>query len=295
MRSVKPFYPSSFIIPPVHKQTMVKVLPIAIASFIYVLVGFADAKDIDESSLSMIISSEELADFSLGGSLVGFLREPKPEPSGKSGKGSDAKSKESKSTKTKSSKDEQPETSSLPSEDPSSLPSEDPSSLPSEDPSSLPSEDPSSLPSEDPSSLPSKTPTPEVCSSRRALREGELPVQEDVPHERRLEIFKSMEPIGAKRDATFSQEYDLISKKSCSSLIQHVDTSLPDSGMELPVVKPESSFSYEDLCECVSCINRHSLHHLQTDVCLLCFFITRLQQTCCIDWQGRKYEDHRFL
>ena len=88
---------------------MIKVLPIAIASF-YVLVGFANAtkyrpemgnednsilkQDDAASSLSMI-SSEELADFSLGGSLsqlVGYLPEPEPEPepqpSGKSGKGS---------------------------------------------------------------------------------------------------------------------------------------------------------------------------------------------------------------
>ena len=91
---------------------MIKVLPIAIASF-YVIVGFANAtknrpemgnedyrilkQDDAASSLSMI-SSEELADFSLGGSLsqlVGYLPEPEPEPepqpscvcgSGKSGK-----------------------------------------------------------------------------------------------------------------------------------------------------------------------------------------------------------------
>ena len=90
---------------------MIKVLPIAIASF-YVIVGFANAtknrpemgnedyrilkQDDAASSLSMI-SSEELADFSLGGSLsqlVGYMPEPEPEPvpepqpSGKSGKGS---------------------------------------------------------------------------------------------------------------------------------------------------------------------------------------------------------------
>ena len=92
---------------------MIKVLPIAITSF-YVIVGFANAtknrpemgnedypilkQDNAASSLSMI-SSEELADFSLGGSLsqlVGYLPEPapapepepEPQPSGKSGKGS---------------------------------------------------------------------------------------------------------------------------------------------------------------------------------------------------------------
>ena len=213
---------------------MIKVLPIAIASFLYFLVGFANAtknrpetgnennrilgQDVAESSLSMI-SSKEWDDFSLGGSLVGFLREPKPEPSGNSGKRSDAKSKESKSTKTKSAKSEAP------------------------------------------------TPPP---MKRRALREGELPLKEDVPLEGRLEIIKSMESIGAKRDATFSEEYDLISKKSCDSLIQHVDTSLQydiDSGVELPMLSGgaedeyESSFSpsfngglanqyIKKLCEC---------------------------------------------
>ena len=105
---------------------------------------------------------------------------------------------------------------------------------------------------------------------RRALREGELPLKEDVPLEGRLEIIKSMESIGAKRDATFSEEYDLISKKSCDSLIQHVDTSLQydiDSGVELPMLSGgaedeyESSFSpsfngglanqyIKKLCEC---------------------------------------------
>ena len=213
---------------------MIKVLPIAIASFLYFIVGFANAtknrpetgnennrilgQDVAESSLSMI-SSKEWDDFSLGGSLVGFLREPKPEPSGNSGKRSDAKSKESKSTKTKSAKSEAP------------------------------------------------TPPP---MKRRALREGELPLKEDVPLEGRLEIIKSMESIGAKRDATFSEEYDLISKKSCDSLIQHVDTSLQydiDSGVELPMLSGgaedeyESSFSpsfngglanqyIKKLCEC---------------------------------------------
>ena len=46
-----------------------------------------------------------------------------------------------------------------------------------------------------------------------------------------------MEPFGAKPFATFSQEYDLISKKSCEALIQHMDTSLQcdtESGVELP-------------------------------------------------------------
>jgi|ABSN01.1.fsa_nt_gi hypothetical protein len=47
-----------------------------------------------------------------------------------------------------------------------------------------------------------------------------------------------MEHVGAKRDATFSHEYDLISKTSCNSLIQHMESSLQcdfESGMELPV------------------------------------------------------------
>jgi hypothetical protein len=47
-----------------------------------------------------------------------------------------------------------------------------------------------------------------------------------------------MEHVGAKRDATFSFEYDLISKTSCDSLILHIDTSLQFdvvSQVELPV------------------------------------------------------------
>jgi hypothetical protein len=103
-----------------------------------------------------------------------------------------------------------------------------------------------------------------------ARMKGELPLKEDVPLEGRLEIIKSMESIGAKRDATFPEEYDLISKKSCDSLIQHVDTSLQydiDSGVELPMLSGgaedeyESSFSpsfngglanqyIKKLCEC---------------------------------------------
>ena len=96
-------------------------------------------------------------------------------------------------------------------------------------------------------------------------------MKENVPLERRLEIIKSMEPFGAKRDATFPHEYDLISKTSCDSLVQHMETSLQydiESGVELlPVLSSsggaedayESSFSYEDglanqynkkLCEC---------------------------------------------
>jgi hypothetical protein len=256
---------------------MIKDLAIAIISF-HVLVGFANAtksrpemgnkdnnilkQDVVESSLSMI-SIEELADFSLGGSTSHLLAGTEMDTS---------------KLKTKSAKAKGAKSTSLPSEDPSSFPSEVPSSFPSEVSTSLPSEDPSSFPSEVPSSSP-------VCSGycRRALNEGELPVQENVPLDRRLEIIKSMEPFGAKRDATFSQEYDLVSKKSCDSLIQHMDTSLQrdiDSGVKLPA--GSSSGGAEDaydswtpfeegglanqynmkLCECASCINKHSLHHL---------------------------------
>ena len=70
---------------------------------------------------------------------------------------------------------------------------------------------------------------------------------------------------------------------SCDSLIQHLDTSLQrdiDSGVELPVGSSsgraedakDSCIPFEEdvianqyskkLCECVSCINKHSLHHL---------------------------------
>ena len=84
---------------------MIKVLPIAIACF-YVLVGFANAtknrpemgnednrilkQDDAASSLSMI-SSEELADFSLAGLLTLLMGYSSPSPSphpSKSGKGS---------------------------------------------------------------------------------------------------------------------------------------------------------------------------------------------------------------
>ena len=251
---------------------MIKDLAIAVASF-YVLVGFANAtksrpemgnnkdnhilkQDVVESSLSMM-SIEELADFSLGGSLSHLL-----------GKEMDTSKLKTKSAKAKGAKS---------------------TSLPSEVPSSFPSEVPSS--SEDPSSSPIASPTP--CYKRRKLREGELPVQELVPLDRRLEIIESMEPFGAKRDATFSQEYDLISKKSCDSLIQHMDTSLQrdiDSGVELPIGSSpgraeDANDSWipfeegglanqynEELCECVSCINEHSLYIIyRTDVRFLLF------------------------
>jgi hypothetical protein len=227
---------------------MIKDLAIAIISF-HVLVGFVNAtksrpemgnknsnilkQDVVESSLSMM-SIEELADFSLGGSTSHLLAGTEMDTS---------------KLKTKSAKAKGAESTSLPSEDPSSFPSE--------------------------------VPTSSFC--RRALNEGELPVQENVPLDRRLEIIKSMEPFGAKRDATFSQEYDLVSKKSCDSLIQHMDTSLQrdiDSGVKLPVGSSfggaedayDSWTTFEEgglanqynmkLCECASCINKHSLHHL---------------------------------
>jgi hypothetical protein len=260
---------------------MIKVLPIAIASF-YVLVGFANAtknrpemgndnnhivkQDIVESSLSMILS-KELADFSLDGSLsqlVGTEMEPENLLGTTGTKSSkldlkDAKSKETKSAKTKSAKGAEP--------DPSSFPSTSPSQVPSPFPSASPSEVPSSFPS----ASPSRTCVRTGSYCRRALREGELTVKENVPLERRLEIIKSMEPFGAKRDATFPHEYDLISKTSCDSLVKHMETSLQydiESGVELlPVLSSsggaedayESSFSYEDglanqynkkLCEC---------------------------------------------
>jgi hypothetical protein len=181
-----------------------------------------------------MISIEELADFSLGGSTSHLL----------AGTEMDTSKLKTKSAKAKGAKS-------------------------------------TSLPSEDPSSFPSEVPTSSFC--RRALNEGELPVQENVPLDRRLEIIKSMEPFGAKRDATFSQEYDLVSKKSCDSLIQHMDTSLQrdiDSGVKLPVGSSfggaedayDSWTPFEEgglanqynmkLCECASCINKHSLHHL---------------------------------
>jgi hypothetical protein len=224
---------------------MIKDLAIAVASF-YVLVGFANAtksrpemmnnkdnhilkQDVVESSLSMM-SIEELADFSLGGSLSHLL-----------GKEMDTSKLKTKSAKAKGAKS-----------------------------------------------------SPKGGYHRRSkLREGELPVQELVPLDRRLEIIKSMEPFGAKRDATFSQEYDLISKKSCDSLIQHMDTSLQrdiDSGVELPIGSSpgraeDANDSWipfeegglanqynEELCECVSCINEHSLYIIyRTDVRFLLF------------------------
>ena len=69
------------------------------------------------------------------------------------------------------------------------------------------------------------------------MREGESPVSTDVPQERRLEIIKSMEPHGAKADATFSFMYDLISKESCDALVKFMDSSLEydvDSGIDIP-------------------------------------------------------------
>ena len=68
---------------PVHMQTMIKVLPIAITSF-FVLVGFASVtknfpemgnedncilKQDDAASSLLMISSKELADFGIGGLL----------------------------------------------------------------------------------------------------------------------------------------------------------------------------------------------------------------------------------
>ena len=267
---------------------MIKDLAIAVASF-YVLVGFANAtksrpemgnnkdnhilkQDVVESSLSMM-SIEELADFSLGGSLSHLL-----------GKEMDTSKLKTKSAKAKGAK-----STSLPSEVPSSFPSEVPSSFPSEVPSSFPSASPTPRPTPRPVTSPTKPPG----YNRRKLREGEPPVQELAPLDRRLEIIKSMEPFGAKRDATFSQEYDLISKKSCDSLIQHMDTSLQrdiDSGVELPIGSSpgraedanDSWIPFEEgglanqynkkLCECVSCINEHSLYIIyRTDVRFLLF------------------------
>ena len=102
-----------------------------------------------------------------------------------------------------------------------------------------------------------------------------------------------MKPFRTKHDATFLQEYDLISKTSCDSLVQHKEKSLQydiESSVDLlPVLSSsggaedayESSFSYSDglanqynkkLCECVSCINAHYLNIIyQTDVCILLF------------------------
>ena len=80
---------------------------------------------------------------------------------------------------------------------------------------------------------------------RRALREGEEAVSDDVPLERRLQIIKDMEHLGAKPDASFSFTYDLISKESCNALIEHMDSSLEcdiDAGVEFPV---GASSSYE--------------------------------------------------
>jgi hypothetical protein len=255
-----------------------------------------------------MISSKELADFDLGGSLshlMGTEMDPENPPgtgtksskldsknaksteseSTKTNESKSTKTNESKSTKTKSAKGEEPEPAKGKEPEPSSFPSEDPTSFPSEAPSS------SSAPSESPS-----------CFCRRLLREGELPVQEDVLHDRRLEIIKSMEPFGAKPVATFSQEYDLISKKSCDSLIQYMDTSLQrdiESGVVLPVASSSSGAedAYESwtpfeeggidnqynkkLCECVSCINEHSLYIViyQTDVCILLFYFNHKTPT----------------
>ena len=125
---------------------------------------------------------------------------------------------------------------------------------------------------------------------RCVLREGELPIQELVPLDCRLEIIKSMEPLGVMPDATFSLEYNLISEKRCDALIQHMDTSLIDSGVELPVGSSfggaedayDSWVQFEEgglhnqynkkLCECVSCINEYFMYIIyRTDVCFLLF------------------------
>ena len=279
---------------------MVKEIAIAIASF-YFLVGFATAtknrpemgnedsriltQDNAASSLLMI-SSEELADFDLGGSLshlLGTEMDPENPPGtgtktksskldSKNAKLTESKStktNESKSTKTKSAKGKEPEP--------------QPSPLPSEAPLA------SSAPSCNPTNFCCANPDDPFCPY--LLSEGELPVQEHVPLDRRLEIIKSMEPFGAKPDATFSQGFDLILKKSCDSLIQHMETSLQRdivSGVELLPVLLEAEDAYESwtqfeeggidniynkkLCECVSCINAHYLNIIyQTDVCILLF------------------------
>ena len=84
----------------------------------------------------------------------------------------------------------------------------------------------------------------------------ELPEKENVPLERRLKIIKKMKPFRTKHDATFLHEYDLISKTSCDSLVQHKEKSLQydiESSVDLlPVLSSsggaedayESSFSY---------------------------------------------------
>lgn len=98
-------------------------------------------------------------------------------------------------------------------------------------PSSSPSDSPSVAPSSAPSSLPS-------CFCRRRLKEGEeIVVKEDIPIEEVIEIIDIHKSMGAKRNASFSFKYDLISKKSCDILMEYLDSSLScdvASGKKLP-------------------------------------------------------------
>jgi hypothetical protein len=144
-----------------------------------------------------------------------------------------------------------------------------------------------------PTSSPTSSLTVCVGHCPRRLEKDELPVQEVVPLESRLKIIESMEKFGAKCDASFSHEYDLISKMSCDSLIQHMDTSLQrdvESQMELPVGVTaslgaedayESWIPFDDggienqynkkLCKCgeLGCMNEIACVHLLFNLHLL--------------------------
>jgi len=71
---------------------------------------------------------------------------------------------------------------------------------------------------------------------RRHLQEGDVPVQENLSLDQRLQVIKATEHLGAKPDATFSFTNDLISKKSCDALVQYTEESLQhdiDAGVDL--------------------------------------------------------------